>query len=222
MDNSGHRKRLKMRYLQSGVDGFLDYEILELLLTYSIPRKDCKAYAKELLGEFGTLQNVLHADRDKLFKLKGIKENSYILFKLLLDINKIAFKESSLKGKYINAIDEVIEYLKYDIAYREKEVFKIILLNTKNLFLAEETLFEGTLDRSHIYPREVVKTILKYDAKSVIFCHNHPSGEVAPSKADIDMTKKYKTILKELEINLLDHIVVGKNGYYSFYENNIL
>jgi DNA repair protein RadC len=222
MNNDGHRKRLKEKYLKNGLSGFLDYEILELLLTFSIPRKDCKTYAKELLKEFRSIQNVLHADKSKLFEISGIKDNSFILFKLLLDINKIAFKESSLKGKTISSIDEVVEYFRYDIAYSDKEVFKIIFLNVKNVFIAEETMFEGTLDRSHIYPREVIKAIFRHEAKSVIFCHNHPSGEVKPSKADIAMTEKFKKLLNELEINLLDHIVVGKNGYYSFYENNIL
>lgn len=220
---NGHRNRIKEKYLKNGIEGFLEYEILELLLTYSIPRRDVKSISKELLEKFGDLYGVFHANRKSLCEVQGIKDNSYILFNLIKDINRYIYKENRLLGKKISGTEELLEYLKMDLCHLKVEVFKVIFLDCQNVLLDEKTLFKGTLDKSYIYPRELVKEIFIRDAKSVIFVHNHPSGSITPSKADISFTNNMRFLLKELEINLLDHIIIGRGGhYYSFLEEDLI
>lgn len=218
----GHRTRLREKYKKTGISAFHDYEIIEILLTYAVPRKDCKQMAKELLNQFKNISGVFNADLEELKKIKGIGDSVGIFFKIIKDINKIYLKEEKLQKNSINSTKELIEFLKSDMAFLKKEIFKAIFLDNSNRFIEEEVLFEGTIDRSHIYPREIVEKILRYNAKSVIFAHNHPSGNLKPSEQDIQITKKMKSILNSLDINLLDHVIVSENGVFSFLENNIL
>ena len=220
---SGHRQRIKKKYLEIGKDAFNEeYELLELLLTFSIPRRDCKVIAKQLLEKFGTLSNIFHESRENLELISGVKENSYILFKLILDLNKHILKEEKLKEVHINGTDDLVKYLRQDIGFIKKEVFKVIFLDSSNKFIEEETLFKGTVDKSYVYPRELLEKIFKYGAKSVIFSHNHPSGNIKPSKQDVNFTNRMKKLLKELDVRLLDHIIIGRNSYFSFLENELL
>ncbi|TDT71918.1 DNA repair protein RadC [Hypnocyclicus thermotrophus] len=222
MGNEGHRQRLKLKFLNNDIDSFLDYEIIELLLTFSIPRKDTKPIAKELLKKFDNLNSILNASKEELFQIKGFKENSFILIKLLNSLVKLSLKDKMYSKIKFTSLKDILDFLYLELSYLEKENFKIIYLDTKNQFISDEILFEGTLDKSIIYPRELVKKILFHEAKSVIFVHNHPSGDVSPSKSDIDLTLFLKDLLYKLEIILLDHIIIGKNCYYSFKENNII
>ena len=220
--NNGHRSRLKEKYLKGGLDGFLDYEILELFLTYASPRKDCKGKAKALIDKFGSIEGVFNAPKEKVLEVEDMGESSYVLMKLFKDIQKYIFKEDRLMGKKISSTKELIEYLNYEMSNLEVEVFKIIFLNTQNVLINEKTIFVGTIDKSYIYPRELLKEIFEHNAKSVIFVHNHPSGNLNPSKADISFTNSMRSIFKELEINILDHIIIGKGGYFSFLEENLI
>jgi DNA repair protein RadC len=223
-EHSGHRDRIKSKILKNGLDGFLDYEILEALLFYTIPMKDTKGAAKELLKEFKTLEKTLNASTNEILslKIKGITENTCVYFKLLHDLNKKLYKEKLREETILNSVEATYDYLKSSIGLLEKEVFKIIFLSADNRYLGDEIIFLGTIDRSQIYPREIVKQVLKYNAKSVIFSHNHPSGNPKPSQADIEMTKKLKKILEPLEVRILDHIIITPEKYYSFLEEGII
>ncbi|MGM0508488.1 MAG: RadC family protein [Fusobacteriota bacterium] len=221
--NNGHRQRLRNRYKKKGIDSLLDYEILELLLTYAIPRKDCKIMAKKMLEKHGNLSTTLKASKKSLLNIKGIGESTYIFLKFIKDIQKIYLKETKIDNEYfINSTVDLVNYLKIDMDTLNKEVFRILLLNNQNKFLKDKELFEGTLDKSHIYPREIIEIIFNYDAKKVIFVHNHPSGKVNPSKADKEITRKMNNVLGALDIKLLDHLIIGKDGYYSFLENRLI
>ncbi|BDU50688.1 RadC family protein [Haliovirga abyssi] len=219
---NGHRKRLKEKYLNSGANGLHKYEILELLLTYAIPRKDCKIIAKELLNEYGNFTNIFSLTKEELMEINGIGENSAILINIINEILKINLKEKLNKKNKIENTLELIEYLKAKLSNNSKELFIIIFLDSKNGIIKDEILFEGTLDRNYIYPRELIKKIIFSNAKKVIFAHNHPSGDETPSKNDIKFTKKTKNILEEIEVELLDHIILTTNNYYSFLENNLI
>jgi len=219
----GHRSRLKKKYFEKGIDILLDYEILELLLSYSIIRKDCKPLAKQLLKKYKKLSNVLNIDTDELLKENGLGKETALFLKFIKDIHKIYLRETKLQKQiYINSSKELFDYLRLDLQNEQEEVFKVVFLNTQNKFIKEEELFRGTIDKNYIYPREIVKKILNYNAKSVIFVHNHPSGIVKPSKADIEITKKMQITLETLDINVLDHIIIGGNDYFSFSENKML
>lgn len=219
---NGHRKRLKEKYLNSGADGLHKYEILELLLTYAIPRKDCKMIAKELLKEHKNFATIFSLTKEELMGMDGIGENSAILFNIINEILKTNFKEKLNKRYKVENTSELIEYLRARLSNKSKELFIIIFLDSQNRIIKDEILFEGTLDKNYIYPRELIKKIIFSNAKKVIFAHNHPSGSINPSRVDIKFTKKTNDILREIDVDLLDHIIVTNNGYYSFLENNLI
>ena len=220
----GHRERLRKRYIKSGLEGFNDYEVLELLLTYSIARKDVKPIAKELIEKFGTIDEIAKSDVKSLLEVDGIGEGSAVFLKLIGDIALILYREK-IEDKDILTIkskNSLLSYLRGEIGYSPREEFKILFLDSSNKLIASETLFYGTIDKSAIYPREIVERVIKNRAKSVIFAHNHPSGNISPSKKDIELTQYMYDSLKLLEIRLLDHIIVTKNSYFSFLEEGLI
>jgi DNA repair protein RadC len=221
-DNSGHRQRVRDKIKKAGINGMAEYEILEVILYGVFTTKDTKETAKKLLKKFKTLENLLQAPKKKVLELEGIGESIYIQLQFTKELVEYLYKEQIIENDILNSVEKVYKYLKSDIGFLEKEVFKIIFLNSKNEYLGEEDLFHGTIDKSQIYAREIIKETIKYNAKSVIFAHNHPSGSFEPSRADIDMTKKLKKILEPLEVRVLDHIIITSKGYYSFLEEGII
>lgn len=220
----GHRERLRKRYIKSGLEGFNDYEILELLLTYSIARKDVKPIAKELIEKFGTIDEIAKSDIKSLLEVDGIGEGSAVFLKLIGDVALTLYREK-IEDKDILTIKSkniLLSYLRGEIGHSPREEFKILFLDISNKLIASETLFSGTIDKSAIYPREIVERVIKNRAKSVIFAHNHPSGNISPSKKDIELTQYMYDSLKLLEIRLLDHIIVTKNSYFSFLEEGLI
>ena len=220
----GHRERLRKRYIKSGLEGFNDYEVLELLLTYSIARKDVKPIAKKLIEKFGTIDEIAKSDVKSLLEVDGIGEGSAIFLKLIGDIALTLYREK-IEDKDILTIkskNSLLSYLRGEIGYSPREEFKILFLDSSNKLIASETLFYGTIDKSAIYPREIVERVIKNRAKSVIFAHNHPSGSISPSKKDIELTQYMYDSLKLLEIRLLDHIIITKNSYFSFLEEGLI
>lgn len=174
---SGHRERLRRRYLKSGIDGLQDYEIIELLLTYTILRKDCKSIAKQLLFKYKNLSNFFALDKNEFISNKYISERTYILFKLIGDIiEKKLYTDITSEKVKLSSNKKLIQYLKYNLGSKKIEIFKVLFLNTQNELIKDENLFYGTVDKSAVHPRELIKKVLEYDAKSVILVHNHPSG----------------------------------------------
>ena len=207
----GHRERLRKRFLMSGIAGFHDYEILELLLTYVVVRKDCKGIAKELLGKYGDLYTLLKQPEDELKKNSFVTDRTVVFFKVIFQIlEKELYKKIHNEKITISSNVQLLNYLEYSLLKRDIEVFKVLFLNTQNELLKEEELFKGTLDRSTVYIRELVKKILDYNAKSVIIVHNHPSGSLKPSQSDITLTQKLKDTFERIEIRLLDHLIISE------------
>ena len=220
---SGHRERLRKRYLKAGIEGLQDYEVIELLLTYTILRKDCKNIAKQLLLKYEDINNFFHLEEKDFTSNKYISERTFILFKLIGDIiEKKLYYDVTQKKIKISNNKRLIQYLKYTLGTEKIEIFKVLFLNTQNELIKDENLFYGTVDKSAVHPRELVKKVLEYDAKSVILVHNHPSGALKPSESDVLITTKLKHLLDKLEIKLLDHIIVSPYGYFSFLEGGIL
>ncbi|MEG0562413.1 MAG: JAB domain-containing protein [Cetobacterium sp.] len=124
---------------------------------------------------------------------------------------------ATVKGK-----TELLNYLRSDIGFKNTEEFKVIYLSSSNRLIGEETLFRGTIDRSVVYPRLIVERALKYPTKGIIFAHNHPSGDLKPSRKDIELTHELKDLLDVLDIKLLDHIILGEGDHFSFYENGLI
>ena len=219
----GHRERLRQRFLSTGAKGFLDYELLELLLTYTVIRKNCRGIAKNLLKKYGDLYTLLKQPEEELRKNKYITERTIVFLKLLSEIIENGlYKKVHNKKITLSSNVKLMNYLEYSLLKRDIEVFKVLFLNTQNELLKEEELFRGTIDRSTVYIRELIKKILEYNAKSVILVHNHPAGSLRPSDSDIRLTKKVKEVFESLEIRLLDHLIISEKGYFSFLEGGIL
>ena len=228
-DSQGHRERIKEKFLKNGIDGFAEYEILELLLTYCIPRKDTKPIAKELLNKFKSLDNIFKADFDKLSAIDGLGKNSIVFLKLIGDLPSIIYKDELKNKKLVNKEilkisnkDILLNYLRNKIGYEEKEKFYVIYLSSSNEVIEFEENSVGTLDRSSVYPREIYKKIINLNAKSIILAHNHPSDNITPSKSDIELTNEIAKGLKNFGALLIEHIIITKNSYFSFLEEGLI
>ena len=228
-DNQGHRERIREKFLKNGIDGFAEYEILELLLTYCISRKDTKSIAKELLNKFKRLDNIFKADFDKLSAIDGLGKNSIAFLKLIGDLPSIIYKDELKNKKLVNKEtlkisnkDILLNYLRNKIGYEEKEKFYVIYLSSSNEVIEFEENSVGTLDRSSVYPREIYKKIINLNAKSVILAHNHPSDNITPSKSDIELTNEIAKGLKNFGALLIEHIIITKNSYFSFLEEGLI
>ena len=186
----GHRKRLREKFLQGGINGFLDYEIIELLLTLGTPRKDCKQIAKEAINKFGGLRGVLDASLDELQKIKGIGPSNAFGIKLFQSISEQYAKEKIPKKITLSTPYAVINYLQEKIGREKKEHFLLIALDTRNKLVKMSDISTGTLNSSLIHPREVFKEAIQANAAKVIVAHNHPGGDPEPSKDDLVVTKR--------------------------------
>ena len=217
----GHRKRIKEKYKTNGFKGWLDYEILEFALSYAIPRKDTKPIAKSLLSHFRTFNGVLDAEVIELENIKGLSRHSALFIRLLKD-TAVCYSEKDLYNRdLVSSPKNVYDYLKISLKGSNNEEFKALFLNNRNHLLAIETLQKGTIDKSVVYPRKIIERALYNNATNVIIAHNHPSGSLTPSKDDITVTRVIKDALGTIDIILLDHIIIGGNGYFSFKENGV-
>lgn len=219
---SGHRQRLRERFLNAGLQGFHDYEVIELLLTLGTPRRDCKQAAKDALKKFGSLNAVLEADPKELQAINGIGPNNVFGLKLTQTVARRYLADRIIGQDIITSSDEVLDYLKHNLRDKTQEIFSVIYLNGRNEIIGMEELFYGSLTTSAVYPREVVKKVLKQNAAAVIFVHNHPSGNLNPSEEDIKITKKLKDAVATIDVKVHDHLIIAGNDYYSFADNNLL
>ena len=218
----GHRKRLRERFLKNGVEGMHDYEILELLLTYAIPRKDVKPYAKDLIKRFGSLSGVLDAGQKELEEVAKIGPISAALIRLVKGVCE-AYLADKMKNKdVLSSPQAVLDFARVRLTGLPHEAFLAIFLNAKNRVLDYKIIQEGTVDRAVIYPRRIVEEALTYHAASIIFVHNHPSGDFQPSPEDKQLTFSLTEAARTIDLRVLDHIIVGKEGYFSFVENHLL
>ena len=213
---TGRRQRLRDRFLASGLEGFHDYEVIELLLTLATPRKDCKATAKAVLERFKTFQGVLEASPHELRKINGIGPRNLFGIKLIKAAADRYLEKKLINKDAINDSRALFDYLYHHIGDKRREFFKVIFLNSKNEVIAADTISEGTLTASSVYPREVIQAALSYDAAALIFAHNHPSGDPKPSSEDVAITRQLLFAGKFMGLVVHEHIIIGDNQYYSF------
>ena len=218
----GHRERLRQRFVKDMGASMADYELLELVLMYSIYRKDVKPIAKSLLKEFGNISAVIGVDIEELMKVKGVGKETATLIKLLQTIAGLAAKTEMRKSHILSTWDKLIEYCTIHMAHKSIEQFRVIFLDTRNRIICDEEQTKGSVNQTSIYPREVAKRALSLNATAVILVHNHPSGDPKPSQADIDMTNKVDVVLQSLDIKLHDHLIIGKEDIISFKSAGLL
>lgn len=218
----GHRKRLRARFLKSGADALHDYELIELLLFCANPRGDVKPLAKRLIKTHGSFADVISADTTTLSLEEGLGEVAVCALKAVQASAILLMQEQIMNKPVLSSWQMLLDYCRASMAYHGVEQFRVLYLNRKNVLIADELQQRGTIDHTPVYPREVIKRGLELDASALIMVHNHPSGDTTPSRADIDMTKRIATIARPLNIELHDHIIVGRKGYYSFKNSGLL
>ena len=190
--------------------------MLELLLTISIPRRDVKPLAKDLIKKFSSFGNVINASPFELKEIKGIGENTIATFKIIQSAITKTLKDKVEEDSIISNWPELINYCQANIGNKKTEEFHVLYLNSKCHLIKDETHSTGTINTSSVYPREILKRVLEVGATSIIIVHNHPTGDTTPSNADINITKKIKEILKTIDVPLHDHLIVGKGNCFSF------
>jgi DNA repair protein RadC len=211
----GHRERLRARFREAGADALSDYELLEMVLFRAQPRRDVKPLAKALITKFGSFAEVVNAPAVRLAEVGGLGEAAITEIKLMAASASRVAKGAIKDRVALSSWSSVIDYCRTAMAFADKEQFRILFLDKRNQLIADEVQQTGTVDHTPVYPREVVKRALELSATAIILVHNHPSGDPAPSSADIQMTKSIVDIAGTLGISVHDHIIVGKNGHAS-------
>ncbi len=218
----GHRERLRARFATHGFDGFHDYEVIELLLTYAIPRADVKPVAKRLLKAFGTLAGIFDACVPELSQVRGVGEKTAV-FLTLIKQAELRYLASNLPGKSVfDRPDKIKDHLRFLVQGRGMECFGAIFTDQQHRHIATQILFEGTVDRTVVYPRNLMKRALELDAKGIVVFHNHPGGTTRASKEDISLTRRMTEACAPLDIKILDHFLIAGTDVLSFKEEGWL
>jgi DNA repair protein RadC len=217
-----HRSRLRARFRKTEGQGLHEYELLELLLTYAIPRIDVKPIAKRLFERFGGLSGVLDASQREIEGISGVGPISATLIRLVKALC-VSYSAERMRNKDIlSSPQSVLDFSRLKITGLPNEALMTIYVNVKNQVIDYEMLNEGTVDNVVIYPRRIIEGALRCHASGLIIVHNHPSGNPKPSEEDRLLTNSLSEISKTLDIRLLDHIIVGRDGHFSFRERGLL
>jgi len=208
---SGHRSRLRKRLLDAGPQGFHDYELIEYLLALTIPRVDTKPLAKRLLHDFGGIGPLLSAGADNL-RREGITDPTIAALKIA-EATALRLLEARIERQPIlSSWDALGDYLHAAMAHRRVEEVRILFLNAKNVLIANEALWKGSVDEASVHVREVIARAIALGATALIIVHNHPSGDPAPSQQDIRLTRDLVEAGRHMKVTVHDHVIVGTHG----------
>ena len=211
----GHRQRLRERFLSGGAAALAEYELLELLLCQVLPRADVKPLAKNLLRRFGSFAAVMAAEPAQLMEIDGIKEAATVAIKTVQAAALLMQRQQVLDKPILGSWQSVLDYCHSVMAHDQNEQFRLLFLDGKNALIADEVQSRGTVNHAPVYIREVVKRTLTLGASSIIMAHNHPTGDPAPSRDDIEMTRAVKLALEQVGVAVHDHIIIGRKGHAS-------
>ncbi len=215
-------ERPREKLLERGPEALSDAELLAIFLRTGVPGKTAVDVARDLLTRFGSLRDLLAAGADELCQVPGIGEAKYVQLQAGLEMGRRYLAERLVRGEPLSSTADTRQFLQAQLRDRQNEVFCVLFLDNRHRVLVFEELFQGTLNGTAVYPREVVKQALKYNAAAVILAHNHPSGVAEPSRADEQLTSRLKEALALVDIRLLDHLVVGDGEMVSFSERGLL
>ncbi len=216
----GHRQRLRQKFEERGLEAFLPHEVLELLLTYAIPRKDTKPLAWALLKKFGSLSAVLDAEEKQLCEVDGIGPQAARFLQVVRAVVKTYSLDKVKKHSAISSPQQVLDYCKASLAGKKEECLELIFLSIRNTVLETRIVATGVIDQVLISPRQIIEYALKANASRIILVHNHPSGDATPSKEDITLTQAVIQAAALFNIRVEDHIIVGKGSCYSLRAND--
>lgn len=214
----GHRKRLREQLLDDGIEGFEDYEVIELLLQFAYPYIDTKKKAKDVLAEFeNDIHRLFYANVNDLLKA-GLSNTAATLIVAIRESFIYQYEKKMTKSDYIYSPEDARDYLMKRLKGSQNEEFHVIYLNTANKIrqVVVRKLFEGSKSESRVYIRKIIEDCIEFKATQILIAHNHPSGRLKPSEADISITLKIQEVLKIMEINLMDHLIIGDKEFLSF------
>lgn len=219
-----HRQRLRDRFARTGLDGFADYEVVELLLTLVIPRRDVKPDAKELIKRFGNIRNVLDADAADLAKLKGIGPVTIVALRVIRETANLYLQQKAEGGDSLSDPKALHEFWRARIGALPNEIFQVAYLDSAYRLMRNgvATLAEGTTDRAAVYPRIVIETALRRKASVLVLAHNHTNGIIQPSEQDKTITRAIVLAATTVNIKVLDHLIVGPDAVFSFRKEGLL
>ena len=213
------QQRPRERLLENGAHVLSDAELLAVFLRVGVKGKSAVDLGRELIGHFGSISKLLHADFADLKHIHGLGQAKYSQLKAVMEIAKRAMHEEIKIGNVLHSPSAVREYLRAKIGYNTEESFHVVFLNIRSHLLAIEEVARGTIDRTSVYPREIIKRALSHNAHGVILAHNHPSGFVEPSHSDLVLTEKLITALAAIDVKVIDHYIVSAQKTYSFSEH---
>mgnify|MGYP000945577148 FL=1 len=220
--HEGHRERMKKRFLSEGIDGFNQHQVLEMLLFYTIPRRDTNPLAHELIDRYGSLSGVLEANPEDLKKVPGVGSNTAVLLSFIPSLCRRYMNDKWKEKPLLNSSAKAGDYAATLFYGRLYEAFYVICLNARNEVLYADLVHEGTIDSAPVYPRLIVETALKHQANGIILAHNHPGGSLQPSSADLDATRKIKSACDAISIHVTDHIIVAGARHFSFADHGLI
>jgi DNA repair protein RadC len=220
--HKGHRERLKGRFLSEGLDGFNQHQVLEMLLFFSIPRKDTNPLAHTLIERYGSLSGVLEADPSDLVKVDGVGPNTALLLSFIPSLCRRYMHDKWRDKPQLNSTAKAGEFAKSLFYGRQYEVFYAICLDSQNRVNYSALVHEGTIDSAAVYPRLIVEAAIRHQASSIILAHNHPGGSLKPSAADLDATKKIISACDAISVRVVDHIIVAGTDYLSFADRGLI
>ncbi len=215
-------ERPREKLLQRGADALTDAELLAIFLRTGTKGLSAIDLAYKILNEFSSLRNLFNASLEDFSKIKGVGPAKYVQLQAVLEMSSRHLKETIEKQSAITSPHDTRQFLKSQLRDRSYEVFAAIFLDNRHQVIKFEELFRGTIDGASVYPREVVKKALKYNAAAMIVAHNHPSGIAEPSHADEQITQRLNKALALVDIRLLDHLVIGEGEVISLAERGIL
>lgn len=220
--HSGHRERMRARFLEEGLDHFTDIQVLEMLLFYSIPRRDTNPIAHALLEHFGSLSQTLEAPVAELVKVEGVSENTAVFLKYVTQVGRYYQTDRVSRIKVLPTLDSCAEYLRPFFLNRDVEMVYLLCLDAKCRVLCCKKMAEGNINSTGISIRKVVELALNSNATSVVLAHNHPGGLAIPSNEDIVTTGQIAAALRAVDVKLVDHIVVADDDYVSLIQSGYL
>jgi len=220
----GHRKRLRERFLKSGFAGMAEHEVIELLLTLAIPRKDVKEPAKELLSRFGNLRGIFEAPSEDLRSVPGIGSVAPVAFRIIREAANLYLQQKAEARTCLASPKALYKFWLSRLGSLKYEVFEVAYLDSGYKLLRDgvERLEEGTVDRATVYPRRVMEAALRKGAAILVFAHNHTNGNVSPSEQDKVLTKALILAASTLHIKVYDHLIISKEHVFSFREEGLL
>jgi DNA repair protein RadC len=220
--HTGHREKLRQRFINEGLNSFEDHQVLELLLFYTIPRRDTNELAHRLIDKFGTLANLLDASPEIIEKEGKVNRNTAVFLAMIPQLARRYILQKQGKKPVLDSSCKAGKYVTSLFIGKNYEAFYVCCLNSQNRLNYAALVHEGTINEAPVYPRLIVETALRYQASSVILAHNHPGGSLRPSTADIEVTRRICDALNTISITVIDHLIAAGDEYFSFAENGLL